>query len=830
VYHFAPVFSSYTWSMQFMNQKTHLSIQIIFFLVLFFLFTLGFVQESHAEFTIEKIVVSGTINGEEKTNVTVWESNWLTTSVRVDTGTGADVDIVIYRSDGSGSSDYRVTRTGYDSGWISSAGYYNFFGNVGLGTNYTAYLDNTSIGTFRVYEGPREYADLVVSDFYPDYSGPYTVGDTVLWRAFVKNEGGAFCDEPRLGYYLGTKYDDYSNLWATDEVEDLDPGETSSSETASYTFQSSDIGTRYMIALADYGGTCLETNESNNAYSIQITVNPPNVTVPNMIGMEELAAESSISSASLSLGNKIYTSSSTVPSGKVISQIPDGGTSVFQGSFVFLVISSGNPTVRVPNVTGSLESAAEIAITSQNLIVGNRIIESNNTIPAGNIISQNPISGTIVGYGASVDLVVSSGPSIVQPTLTFSPIVSKVSRGGLFIVELQINNIDDLYGHEIDINFDPEKIEVIEVSQGDFLSQNGSDATFWQPPVIDNAAGKISDIVCLRLTPEIGVTGSGNLAKIVFKELVNGAEDYATYISFDTSETKFSDPLANPIAIGKFSHSIVDVTHEFICLPDPGQIQCFNDVGPITCPLPGQPFYGQDANYHHSCPTYVKLDKYGRDLPDNAENWVMVRDNIQGLVWEVKQASDGVQDYQNLHDADNIYTYANCDEGFILPLNENNFGGRINWRLPTIDELQLFGLEKFIRNGFNVDQYSCSEDTSLLNYILSQYCTFSSELSGPLAYNFESCSPRYVSNDTSVYVIAVSPLIPEDRYIDNRDGTVTDLYLGLMWQQNPVSISNWKDSLSYCENLELANYSDWHLPDIFELCSLMDQSRRRFRL
>jgi hypothetical protein len=30
-------------------------------------------------------------------------------------------------------------------------------------------------------------------------------------------------------------------------------------------------------------------------------------------------------------------------------------------------------------------------------------------------------------------------------------------------------------------------------------------------------------------------------------------------------------------------------------VPDTGVTKCYSDIGEITCPSPGQPFYGQDA-------------------------------------------------------------------------------------------------------------------------------------------------------------------------------------------------------------------------------------------
>jgi len=57
------------------------------------------------------------------------------------------------------------------------------------------------------------------------------------------------------------------------------------------------------------------------------------------------------------------------------------------------------------------------------------------------------------------------------------------------------------------------------------------------------------------------------------------------------------------------------------------------------------------------------------------------------------------------------------------------------------------------------------------------------------------------------------------------DGTVVDNHTGLQWEQGYGSHGNWIQALAYCENLELANYSDWRLPNIKELQTIIDSSK-----
>ena len=63
---------------------------------------------------------------------------------------------------------------------------------------------------------------------------------------------------------------------------------------------------------------------------------------------------------------------------------------------------------------------------------------------------------------------------------------------------------------------------------------------------------------------------------------------------------------------------------------------------------------------------------------------------------------------------------------------------------------------------------------------------------------------------------------PQPAYRDNGDGTVTDLNTGLMWQQDPGDKVTWDAAVAGANSFNLAGYTDWRLPTVKELYSLID--------
>ncbi len=153
-----------------------------------------------------------------------------------------------------------------------------------------------------------------------------------------------------------------------------------------------------------------------------------------------------------------------------------------------------------------------------------------------------------------------------------------------------------------------------------------------------------SDVTSLNIPiPKRADDGSGN-----------GGITYAVKIA------TYSDFEGNPPASGELSR-YVPFTAGLSNLPDTGITKCINGFSPskfITCPLPGERYYGQDAQYSSNPLSYS----------DNGNG--TVTDNITGLMWQ--QADDGEE--RNWDDAK-----AYC-EGLTL-------AGHSDWRLPNRHEL-----------------------------------------------------------------------------------------------------------------------------------------------
>ena len=180
-----------------------------------------------------------------------------------------------------------------------------------------------------------------------------------------------------------------------------------------------------------------QSRAPGTAVALVISLGSNGVPVPNVKGMTQSAAGAAIAAAGLSVGAITQVLNTPLPPNTVIGQSPLGGAIAATGSAVQLLVAA-NAGVTVPNVVGFTQAAATNAITGAGLVVGTVTQQSHASVPAGNVISQNPVGGTVVAGGSAVDLVVSTGPpsNVTVPNVvgqTQAAATTAINNAGLVV-------------------------------------------------------------------------------------------------------------------------------------------------------------------------------------------------------------------------------------------------------------------------------------------------------------------------------------------------------------------------------------------------------------
>ena len=249
-------------------------------------------------------------------------------------------------------------------------------------------------------------------------------------------------------------------------------------------------------------------------------------------------------------------------------------------------------------------------------------------------------------------------------------------------------------------------------------------------------------------------------------------------------------------------------TADYLTYPivDTYQGFCYDNETQINCPMEGEAFYGQDAQYTGNFPNYT----------DNDDG--TITDNVTGLIWTQEVSSYAMSWTQ-------ASSYCETLE----------LGGYTDWRLPTVKE--LWSIRDFSM-GFpwvNTDYFYLVGDGS----DLAQHHSWTST-----PYLVESDyqneqvigDPAFIVNDWSGHIKAMSGnrFVRAVRgvtdyginvFVDNGDGTVTDNATGLMWSQDDSGEGFlWEGALAYAQDPSVAGYDDWRLPNAKELQSIADYS------
>jgi len=273
---------------------------------------------------------------------------------------------------------------------------------------------------------------------------------------------------------------------------------------------------------------------------------------------------------------------------------------------------------------------------------------------------------------------------------------------------------------------------------------------------------------------------------------------------------------------------------------DTGQTVCYDDSGAIACPTEGEAFYGQDAQYTGNTPSYT----------DNGDG--TITDNVTGLIWQQSPDTDGDGDI----DAADKLSY----EAAGTYCENLSLAGYDDWQLPTIK--QAYSLIDF--SGFDPSGYEGTDPSGLVPFIDTDYFDFAygdtdageriidsqyassslyvSDVDKPLMFGVNIADGRIkgyglnLRGQDKTFLVACiheNSTYGVNAFVDNGDSTITDQATGLMWAQDDSGNDapngfNWEEALAYVAAQNDANYlghSDWRLPNVKELQSILDYSR-----
>lgn len=257
---------------------------------------------------------------------------------------------------------------------------------------------------------------------------------------------------------------------------------------------------------------------------------------------------------------------------------------------------------------------------------------------------------------------------------------------------------------------------------------------------------------------------------------------------------------------------------------DTGQHRIYSDAGQLfNVPAPGDAYYGQDGRYAGNQPHY-------RDNGDGT-----VTDRVTGLMWQ-----------KNV-DYDHPMTYEEAK----VAVKKFDLGGHHDWRIPTVKQLyslidfrghmmQGRGAVPFIDTrvfNFQYGQISRGErkiDTQIMSSTLYVGTTMHGSPT-QFGVNFGDGRIKGYPLDRRpdgrvvrkyYRFVRGNPDYGKNRFVDNGDGTVSDLATGLMWAKtDSAQPMNWQQALAYCNKFNLAGHHDWRLPNAKELQSIVDYHR-----
>ena len=140
---------------------------------------------------------------------------------------------------------------------------------------------------------------------------------------------------------------------------------------------------------------------------------PTLIEIPDLTGSEQAQALEDLQNLGFKVGIE-NSADASVPAGSVIRTQPPSNTVINPDSLVTIIVSVGPEAFPIPYVLDIETERAIYVVEESGFTLGQLLEVNDENIPRGFVISQNPVAGTKMSPGTSVDLVVSKGPSLIE--------------------------------------------------------------------------------------------------------------------------------------------------------------------------------------------------------------------------------------------------------------------------------------------------------------------------------------------------------------------------------------------------------------------------------
>lgn len=148
-------------------------------------------------------------------------------------------------------------------------------------------------------------------------------------------------------------------------------------------------------------------------FAFPADVLPDDGRIPRVVGKTLEDATSALEKAGFHILKGQTRFHKTTPEGVVLEQDPPAGSVQKRGAEVTVAVSAGQSTATVPEVKGSTQQQAQIAIENAGFQFGS-VSQQTSDQPRGAVIATNPPAGTALELPATVSITLSQGPSTVQ--------------------------------------------------------------------------------------------------------------------------------------------------------------------------------------------------------------------------------------------------------------------------------------------------------------------------------------------------------------------------------------------------------------------------------